>query len=58
MEIIIYQRLTKSFPPIWQHHHLMITSTIVSIIQWEMSLIVLVTQFGETNPRLDASLLQ
>jgi len=33
MAITIYQRLMKSFLQIWQHHHLMIVSTIVFIIQ-------------------------
>src|SRR5215510_7783056 len=56
--VTIYQGLMKLFPPKWQHHHLMIASTIVSIIQWQMSLIPGVDQHGKTNPRLDASLLQ
>src|SRR6516225_10846624 len=56
--ITIYQRLTKSFLPTWQHHRLMIASTIAPIIQWQMSLIAGVDQYGKTNPRLDASLLQ
>ena len=33
MAITIYQRLMKSFLQIWQHHHLMIVSIIVFIIQ-------------------------
>jgi hypothetical protein len=56
MVITVYQRLMKLFLPTWQHHHLMIASTIASIIQWQMSLIL--TQYGKARPRLDASLLQ
>ena len=41
-----YRRLTKSFRPIGQHHHLMIASTIALIIQWPMSLIRGVNQYG------------
>jgi hypothetical protein len=33
MVVTIYQELTKLFPPTWQHHHLMIVSTVVPIIQ-------------------------
>ena len=33
MVITIYRGLMKLFPPTWQHHHLMIVSTIVPIIQ-------------------------
>jgi hypothetical protein len=58
MAVIIYQRLVKLFPPTWQHHRLMIASTIVPIIQYQMSLIAGVDQYGGTHPRLDASLLQ
>jgi hypothetical protein len=55
MEITICQRLMKLFLPTWQHHRLMIASTIVAIIQ---SLTNGVEQFGKANPRLGASLLQ
>src|SRR6266508_891605 len=55
MEITICQELMKLFLPTWQHHRLMIASTIVAIIQ---SLTNGVHQFGKTNLRLDASLLQ
>src|SRR5215831_17781987 len=43
----------------WQHHRLMIVSTIVIIqcLQWQMSLTPM-DQFGNANSRLDASLLQ
>jgi hypothetical protein len=34
MATTIYRRLMKPFLPTWQHHRLMIASTIVSIIQW------------------------
>ena len=57
MVITIYQGLMKLFPPTWQHHHLMIASTIVPIIQQDMSLILGVQQNGKA-PRLDASLLR
>jgi|SRR5215469_18264668 len=55
----IYQKLMKLFPPTWQHHHLMIVSTIVIIqcFKWQMSLIPM-DQFGNANSRLDVSLLQ
>jgi hypothetical protein len=33
MVITTCQRLMKLFPPTWQHHRLMIASTVVSIIQ-------------------------
>ena len=52
------QGLMKLFPQTWQHHRLMIASIVVPIIQWQMSLILEVDQYGKTNPRLDASLLQ
>jgi hypothetical protein len=58
MAATIYQKVMKLFPPTWQHHHLMIASTIVSIIQWQMTLIAGVDQYGKTNLRPDASLLQ
>jgi hypothetical protein len=32
MAITIYQQLVKSFLPTWQHHHLMIVSTVVPIL--------------------------
>jgi hypothetical protein len=38
MAVTICHKLTKLFPPTWQHHHLTITSTIAPIILWEMSL--------------------
>jgi len=34
MAVIICQRLMKLFPPTWQHHRLMIVSTIVWILQF------------------------
>jgi hypothetical protein len=37
MVVTICQRVVKLFPPTWQHHRLMITSTIVPIIRWQMS---------------------
>jgi hypothetical protein len=58
MVITIYQTLMKLFPPTWQHHRLMIVSTIVSIIQWQMTLPLGLDQYGGTHPRPDASLLQ
>ena len=33
MIITIYQGVMKLFPPTWQHHHLMIASTIALMIQ-------------------------
>ena len=57
MVVTIYQGLMKLFPPTWQHHRLMIASTVVPIIQWQMSLIPGEDQHGKTNPRRDASLL-
>jgi hypothetical protein len=47
----------KLFPPTWQHHHLMIASTIVSIIQWQTTLIAGVDQYGKTNLRLGSELI-
>jgi hypothetical protein len=54
MAVTIYQRLVKLFLPTWQRHHLMIASTIVSIIRQQLTL----TLGLATHPRLDASLLQ
>jgi hypothetical protein len=58
MVITIYQELMKLFPPTWQHHRLMIASTVAPIIQWQMSLTVGGDQYGKAHPRLDASLPQ
>ena len=41
--------LTKLSPPIGQHHHLMIVSTIARIIQWQKSLIRGADQYGVTH---------
>src|SRR5215470_7346814 len=49
MAVTFYQGLVRLFPQTWQCHRLIITSTIVSIIQPGMS--------GK-DPRLSASLLQ
>ena len=49
MAVTIYPALVRLFLLTWQHHHPMIVSIIVSIIQWGMS--------GK-DQRLDASLLQ
>jgi hypothetical protein len=57
MVVTIYQGVMKLFPLTWQHHHLMIASTIVSIIQRHM-ISGVVDQHGKANPRLDVSLLQ
>ena len=48
----------KLFPLTWQHHHLMIASTTVPIIQWQLIFFLGVDQYTKTNLRLDASLLQ
>jgi hypothetical protein len=58
MVATIYQRLMKLFPPTWQHHHLMIASTIVSIIHEQVRLILGMGKYGKANLRPDASLLQ
>src|SRR5262249_19107422 len=56
MAVTIYHGLTKLSPPTWQHHHLTIASTIVSIIQlWK---IPTVSQYGKAHLRPDASLLR
>jgi hypothetical protein len=47
----------KLFPPTWQHHRLMIASTIAPIIQWQLSLIAGVIRLT-ANLKLDVSLLQ
>ena len=57
MVVNIYHPLVRLFPPTWQHHHLMIVSTIVSIIQWQLSMIAR-EQYGKANLRRDASLLR
>src|SRR5262249_24165682 len=56
MVVTIYQQLKKLFPQIWPHHHLMVASTVVPIIQQQMSLIQ--DHSGKSRPRLDASLHQ
>ena len=59
MVITIYQGLTKLFPQTWQHHRLMIASTVVPIIQWQMSMILSgENQHGKANLKPGASLLQ
>jgi hypothetical protein len=51
MVVTIYQRLVKLFPLTWQHHRLMIASTIAPIIQWQLSLIAGVTIDGKPKTR-------
>jgi hypothetical protein len=46
----------KLFPLTWQHHHLMIASTTVPIIQWQLIFFLGVDQYTKANLRLDASL--
>jgi len=58
MEIIICRKLMKLFLRIWQHHHLMIVSTIVSIIHEQVRMILGMEMYGKASLRLDASLLQ
>jgi hypothetical protein len=45
MAVTIYRRPTKLFPPTWQHHHQMIDSTIVHILQYRMTLSPPVDQY-------------
>src|SRR5262245_59982506 len=42
-----YRGVMKLSPPTWRHHRLMIASTIVPIIQWQMSLIAGVDRSGK-----------
>ena len=56
MVITTCQRAMKLFPPTWQHHHLMIASTTVPIIQWQLIFFLGVDQYTKANLRLDASL--
>jgi len=61
MAVTIYQGVMKPFPPTWQHHRLMIASTIVLITQCQMNgLIAGVHHYLKANLRLDvdASLLR
>jgi hypothetical protein len=58
MVATIYQRLMKLFPPTWQHHHLMIAFTIVSIIHEQAHLSLGMEKYGKANLRPDASLFQ
>jgi hypothetical protein len=59
MVITIYQKLMKLFQPTWQHLRLMIASTIVLIIQCQLSgLIAGAHHYLKANLRLDAFLLQ
>jgi hypothetical protein len=46
----IYQRVTKLFRPTWQHHHLMIASTIVLIIRSILGLTPGADQYGRPHP--------
>src|SRR5215467_1709954 len=57
MVVTIYHQPVRLFLPRWQHHHLMIASTIASIIQWQLSLIAR-DQYGKANLKPGASLLQ
>src|SRR5262245_49468365 len=57
MAITIYHRLKKSSLRIWQHHHLMIVSTIAPILHGHMQLIPTLDH-GKASPKLDAFLLQ
>jgi len=45
----------KLFPPTWQHHHLMIAFTTVSLIQWQLIFFLGVDQYTKANLTLDAS---
>src|SRR5215813_103718 len=58
MAVTIYRGVMKLSPPTWRHHRLMIASTIVPIIQWQMSLIAGVDRSGKANLRRDVSLLR
>src|SRR5262245_61579854 len=58
MVITTCQQAMKLFPLTWQHHHLMIASTTVPIIQWQLIFFLGVDQYTKANLRLDASLLQ
>ena len=58
MVITIYQGLVKLFPPTWQHHHPMIASTIVPIIQCFQCSSTGLDRYLKAQPRLDASLLR
>ena len=58
MAVTIYQRLVKLFLPTWQHHRLMIASTIVPIIKCFQCSLTGLDQSLIAHPRLDASLLQ
>src|SRR5262245_42694241 len=57
MVVTIYHQPVRLFLPRWQHHHLMIASTIASIIQWQLSLTAR-GQYGKANLKAGASLLQ
>jgi hypothetical protein len=58
MEITIYQKLVKLFPPTWQHHRQMIASITVPIIQCFQCSLTGLDQYLKAHPKLDASLLQ
>src|SRR5262249_38892209 len=58
MVVTIYQRLMKSFPPTWHHHHPMTASIIASFIRYQARLMPGVIHHWEANPRLDVSWLQ
>src|SRR5262249_51619593 len=58
MAITTCPKLVRSFRPKWQHHHLTIASTIVSIIQCFQCSSTGLDQYLKARPRLDASLLQ
>src|SRR6516225_8595511 len=56
MVITTCQRAMTLFPPTWRHHHLMIASTTVPIIQWQLIFFLGVDQYTKANLRLGASL--
>src|SRR6516225_12407679 len=59
MAITTCQQAVKLFPPTWQHHHLMIASTVVPIPIWLQSRMSLTAgQHGKAYQKRDASLLR
>jgi hypothetical protein len=58
MAVTIYQRLVKLFLLTLQRHHLMIASTIVSIIKCFQCSLTGLDQYLKAHPGLDVSLLQ
>ena len=49
MEITIYQKVMRLFPPTWRHHHQTSVSTIALLLIQKSMDLILGVQYGVTN---------